>query len=325
MRETYSTLLQTSQDFCIDDETSTTSGLSASSTFLARQINSTIQYLFQEIRNYKSQPLPKTMSTVEDQIYYHYPPNLLSIESVTLEIGEIDYPLMVINSRAKWDQLQQLDITSSTVPQYYFPRQSDFGIYPTPTEDDLTVTLVANYLPSRLSVIDYVTGTVAVTQNSVTVTGTDTTFTAAMVGRWFCETDSDGNTVGNWYKISAYSSATSITLESVFEESSLSGSTYIIAQSPEIPEELHEYIPYRAAASYYATIRRDSEQAQRLMNYFYTGDYYNPNRGGGIRGGVLGIINRYKNTGRANSQIANLHKQMSGSISEVWATTLEEA
>lgn len=324
MRETYSTLLQQCKDFCIDDETSTTSGLSASSSFLSRQINNTIQYLFQEIRNYKSQPLPKTMNTVEDQTYYHNPPNLLSIESITLEIGEIDYPLTVINSQSEWDRLQQVDITSSTIPLYYFPRQSDFGIYPTPTEDDLTVTLVGNFLPSRLSVVDDSTGTVSVTQDSITVTGVGTAFTSAMIGRWFCEADSNGLAVGNWYRVTSYASTTSIELESVFEETSLSGSSYIIAQSPEIPEELHQYIPYRAAASYYATIRRDPTQAQRLMNYFYTGDYFNPNRGGGIKGGVLGIINRYKNTGRGNSQIANLHKSRSGGRSEAWTVELTE-
>ena len=52
MKETYSTLTQTTKDFCIDDETSTTDGLSASNAFIARQINDAVQYLFQQIRNY---------------------------------------------------------------------------------------------------------------------------------------------------------------------------------------------------------------------------------------------------------------------------------
>ena len=324
MKETYSTLLQQCKDLCIDDETTTTTGLSASSTFLAREINSTIQYLFQEIRNYKTQPLPKTMTTVEDQTYYHNPPNLLNIESLTMTIGDVDYPLNVIGSQKEWNRLQQLDITSSTVPQYYFPRQSDFGIYPTPA-DAYTVTLVGNYLPKRLTVADYDDGTVSTTQNDATVTGSGTAFTSAMVGRWFCETDSSGLTIGNWYRITSFASTTSLELESVFEETALSGSSYVIAQSPEILEELHQFIPYRAAATYYATIRKDTEQAQRLMNYFYTGDFYNLNRGGGIKGGILGVINRYKNTGRSNSQIANIHKQRGGWRREAWTVTLETA
>lgn len=323
MKETYSTLLQTAQDLVIDDKSTTQTSLSAPSAFLARENNNTIQYLFQQLRNYKTIPTPKTMSTVEDQIYYHYPPGLLNLESIAMTIGDINYPLKPINSQATWDHFQQLDITSSGVPQYYFPRQYDFGIYPTPAEDDLTVTLTGSYLPRRLSIADYDTGTVVVTQNSQTVTGTDTTFTAAMVGRWFCEADSNGLTTGNWYKIGAFTSSTVITLQSYFEETSLSGATYIIGQSPEIPEELHQYIPYRSAANYLATTRRNPTKAQTLLNYFYTGDYSNNNRGGGIKGGILGIINRYNNTGRSNSQLVRLNKKNYNHWrDERWAITL---
>lgn len=321
-RETYSTLLQTTKDFCIDDSTSSTTSLSNTQAFLARQINATITYLYNQIKNYKTQPTPRTASTVADQIYYHNPPGLINIESITVTIGSAVYPLKPIHSQDVWDHYQQLDITSSDIPLFYFPRQYDFGIYPTP-DAVRTMTIVGNYLPLRMSIADYTDGTVAVSQNSATVTGTSTTFTSAMVGRWFCEADSGGLAVGNWYKISAFGSTTSITLESVFEESALSGSNYIIAQSPEIPEEMHEYIPYRSASIYYSTVRRDAKRAQELLNFFYTGDFGNPNRGGGVKGGILGVINEYKNKGRGNSQIINMHKvPYEHWRDERWAITL---
>lgn len=324
MRETYSTLLQTSKDFAVDASITSTNDLTNTQTFLARQINATITYLFGLIKNYKTQPVPRTFSTVIDQVYYHNLPGLISIESMVMTIGDQDYPLKPIHSQATWDHFQQLDITSSDIPQFYFPRQSDFGIYPTPSAVR-TVTIVGNFLPLRLSVVDYTTGTISVAQNSQAVTGSGTTFTAAMVGRWLCEADSNGLAVGNWYRISAYTSATSITLETVFEETALSGSTYIIGQSPELPEEMHEYIPYRTAAVYYSTVRRDPKRAQELLNFFYTGDFGNPNRGGGIRGGILGIISEYKNKGRGNSQIVDLHKVRGDAWrDERWATTLTE-
>ena len=317
MRETFSTLLQTTQNFCIDDSTSSTSGLTDTSTFLTGRINDSIQFLFNLTRNYKSIALPKTMTTVADQIYYHYPPGMMNIESVTLTIGDVDYPLRVINSQEKWDQLQELDITSASVPQYIFPRRDDFGIYPT-VDDAYTVTLVGNYLPVKISTADYTTGTVSITQNDETVTGVGTTFTSAMIGRWFV-----GNSDGNWYRVASYSSATSIELESAFEGTSLSGDSYIIGQSPDLPEEMHQFIPYQAAASYYSTVRRDPEQAQRLLNYFYTGDYYNTSRSGKIEGGILNIINRYKNTGRSNSQLNRLHKgDFNQWRREAWAAQL---
>jgi len=326
MRETFSSLLLTTQNLCIDSSTSSTTALSATDTVLGRNINDTIQYLFQEIRNYKTQPLPKTFSTAASQTYYHIPSGLIAFESVNIAVGDINYPLKPVNNQYMWDRLLQLDITSSDIPQYYFPRQYDFGIYPKPNAV-YTSTIVGNFLPTRLSVADYSEGTVAVTQNSATVTGTSTTFTAAMVGRWFCEADSNGLPIGRWYKITSFTSTTVVTLETVFEETALSGSKYVIVQTPEIPEELHQYIPYRAAANYYATLRRDPTQAQTLMNYFFTGDYSNSNRGGGIKGGVLGVINRYKNVGRSNSQITTLNKKnfVNHWRDEAWATTLSGA
>lgn len=55
---------------------------------------------------------------------------------------------------------------------------------------------------------DYTTGTVEVAVTTGAVTGTGTTFTAAMVGRGFKAT---GHTV--WYRVKTYTSATSIVIE----------------------------------------------------------------------------------------------------------------
>lgn len=326
-RETWSSLLQTTQDLCVDATTTSTTSISSSDVFLARNINNTIQYLFGLIKNYKTQPLPRTFQTDPDQTdprFYHYPPGLLSLESVTIATSnDIQQPLRIINSQQTWDRYQEFPQTAD-FPQYYFPRQYDFGIWPTPSAVR-TGTVVGNYLPQKLSIGDYSSGTVTVGQNTITVTGLGTTFTADMVGRWFCQTDSTGIPVGNWYRVSAFSSTTVLTLESYFEEAGLSASNYVIAQSPELPEELHEYIPYRAAAAYFRGPRRDGERAQEYMNYFYTGDDANPNRGGGIKGGVLGVLNEYKNKGRGNSPIATLNHARDSYIPEAWKTTLTEA
>lgn len=327
MRETYSRLLQTTKDFCVDDGTVSTTELSSTALFLANQINNTISYLYQKIKNYKTQSLPYTLSTVADQIYYHYPPRTQSVVSAVVTVGDINYPLTIIHSQEHWDKLQQTTVAASTIPLYAFPRQYDFGIYPTP-DAAYTTTLLVNQLPSRLSVVDESQGTIAVSQNGTTVTGTNTAFTSAMVGRWFCITDTDGIPTGNWYKVKTYSSSTSISLETVFEESSVSGARYVIGQSPEIPEELHEYIPYRAAAIYYSTMRREPQKAQELLNFFYTGDFTKTSRTGKMDGGVLGVVSEYKHMGRGSSPINMMGKSVKGFISpwqEAWATTLTEA
>lgn len=58
------------------------------------------------------------------------------------------------------------------------------------------------------TVKDYSTGTVAVTQASGTVTGTGTTWVSGMVNRWLRV-----GSAGDLYKITAFSSTTSITIE----------------------------------------------------------------------------------------------------------------
>lgn len=327
MRETFGTILKTTQNYCIDDETSSSNSLSDSRTFLKREINKSVQYIQRKLNMYKTRGTPKTMSTVADQIYYHYPPGLNNIVSATMDIGDRHYPMEILSNQMVWDRYQEVEILANRILQYVFPRQYDFGIYPTPG-DVYTVTLVGNYLPQRMSAEDYNDGTVSVSQNSQTVTGSGTTFTSNMVGRWFCEANSDGDAIGNWYKISAFGSTTSLTLQSFFEESSLSASNYVIGESPEIPEEAQEFIPYKAAASYYATVRKDPEQAQKLLNYFFTGDFANPRRSGKLEGGILDIVSRYKNEGRGASPLIRMHKgQYDGRnpFDERWSTTLTSA
>jgi len=69
----------------------------------------------------------------------------------------------------------------------------------------------------------YNTGSVTVTQDSTTVTGSGTTFTAAMVGRMFKVDDDD-----NYYEISAYVSATEVTLASAYTDTTTAGASYNI-------------------------------------------------------------------------------------------------
>ena len=327
MRETFGTLLQQTKNYCIDDSASDpNSSLTNTEALLKTEINNAIIYMLRKLNMYKTIPLARTMTTVADQIYYHMFSGLNSITSAVMTIGDIDYPMEIISSRTRWDRLQQLTVAASTIPLYIFPRQHSFGIYPTP-QDAYTVTVVGNYLPIRLTVDDYNTGTVDTTQNSTTITGTNTVFTSTMENRWFCVTDGT-NPNGRWYRIGSYASTTSFTLETYFEEPDLSGTNYVIGESPEIPEESHYLIPYKAAAAYYATVRRDAEQAQRLLNYFYTGDYFNSERRGKIEGGFLGIVSRYKHQGRGSSPLIKMHRTRYdrwNSLNEAWSAVLSEA
>ncbi len=233
-RETFGTSLQASKDYTIDPSTGSSTNISNTEKFLKSEINKTVRYIFSRVRMYKSQLVPQTMSTVADQIFYSYPPGIDSIETITMTVGDLSYPLFPISSQYEWDRLKIIEFAADTIPKYFFPRKYDFGIYPTP-QDAYTVTLVANNMPKDMFADDYNAGTISVSQNSQTVTGSSTVFTAAMVGRWFASADSNAFVNGNWYRIGAFSSTTSITLQSFFEDTALSGSAYVIGESPEIP------------------------------------------------------------------------------------------
>lgn len=84
----------------------------------------------------------------------------------------------------------------------------------------------------------YNTGTVTVTLNSTTVTGSGTTFTAAMVGRQF-----KVGTSSPIYTIAQYTSATSIELDLVYGGTTTAGASYIIYQSYfTVPSDFHQFI-----------------------------------------------------------------------------------
>lgn len=70
---------------------------------------------------------------------------------------------------------------------------------------------------------EYATGTVDVTAGSATVTGTGTTFTAAMVGRKFRVS---GDTAS--YTIKTFSSTTSLILDQLYEGTTATGASYSI-------------------------------------------------------------------------------------------------
>lgn len=306
------------KDFTIDDKNTSNSNLTNTELYLKRQTNLAVQFTLNKLKkSFKTKNLPQTMSTTIDQQYYSYPPGLNRIDTATIDNDTTIPPLRVVHNQTEWDQINSGPVTSG-IPSHIFMRSRDFGLFPIP-KAAYTITLTGRFYPRNMYAADYSTGTVAITQNSATVTGTGTTFTSEMVGRYLCETDSNGEPIGEFYKIGAFVSTTSLTLETVFEESSLSGATYLIGESPNLPPEVHELIPYRVASIYYGTKRRSASRAQEFSNFYWTGDWGNPNRRGRIEGGILGFIQDYALHGSDNSQLLNLNEPIRHDfLSEEW-------
>ena len=325
MRMTFGELVQQATDICIDDQSVTYTGMTDSLTFIKREINNTISDIFALMKEYRLQPAPKVIQTSSGQIYYTYPSGLMTPESFTVDIGTMTPDLVIIQAQEDWNRLQRLPVTSG-FPTSVFPRRDDFGIYPTPSQT-FDISITGMYQPARLFATDYTAGVVTVTSASTTLTVNGGTFSEDMVGRWFCLTDpTSGVPTGQWYRVAGYTSTSVLTLSRAYTEASGAGKTYIIGESPEIPEELHQYIPYRAGSIYWNVRRMDSGRAKELDNFFFTGDINNPNRQGRITGGIMASMYDMKNKGRGNSNLVETAGGSYGNLTDtIWGTTLHDS
>lgn len=243
-----------------------------------------------------------TASTVAAQQYYSYPVGTVGVDSATITIGSVQYTLSPIYSQSQWNWFNALQIQPTAIPQLIFPRKDDFGIWPIP-QAVYTITFQRFFRDRNMLVDDYSTGTVSLTGGSSTLIGSGTTFTPAMVGRWFTVTNTATPGQGYWYRIATYTNATTLVLDNTWASDDATGTTYRIGESPEIPEEGHIMLPSGTAADFYAGLRNDPDNASRFDNMFWTGSYTSTNRDmddKSISAGLIGLINKYKDRERDN-------------------------
>jgi hypothetical protein len=232
-----------------------------------------------------------------------------------MSVGGVNYVLRPINSQSEWNNLNEIDFSGTTIPQYFFERRYDFGIYPIP-QAAYTITANSNLQPAEMIEDDYTTGDITVTQDAQLIVGNNgATFDSTFVSRWF---RADGDS--RWYKINTYIDPNELNLQTYYEGESQSNIPYVIGQSPEVPEELHKYIPFGAAADFYA-LRKDFASSQAMENYFYTGDFNNSSRKPSMaRGGLLAAVSRYST--RGNQSIVNRRRATISRFDERWTATL---
>lgn len=323
---TFSEIQQQVIDIAIDDQSTSYTGMTDSLTFIKREINNTVSDIFTLMKEYRLEPPPKTIQTEASTTYYPYPPGLMRAESFTSTLTTMRPPLKIVQSQKEWDSLQTITNTSGFAT-YVFPRRDDFGVYPTPSSE-YTITIVGTYQPVRMTVDDYTSGVVRVVNGDKTIVTTGSTLTSAMVDRWFSLTDSTSRiSNGAWYRLAEFTNDSHMELSRTFYESSAEGQTFVIGQSPELPEELHQYIAYKVGSVYWQTRRGDANKAQELSNYFYTGDFNNINRRGKMIGGVLATLNDLQNKGRGSSNLIETGGETGGDFisNTIWGTTLSDS
>lgn len=230
-------------------------------------INDSLRYLTTKyFFNERSQVVPG--GTVASQQEYDLPYNIKTIINVYISVGNIRYQLTECPTRQFWDSLNFVPYTSD-IPQYYYIFNKKINVFPTPASSANPITIQYKIRLRDLSQADYATGTVTLTGGSSVVTGSGTTFTADMVGRWIYATPPTGD--GNWYEIGTYTSDTVLGLVNQYQGLTASGITTLIGEMPILPEDYQDLPIYRACSIYFTTRVPDPTRATTFQQLYDQG------------------------------------------------------
>lgn len=182
-----------------------------------------------------------TQDTVASQQGYFKPYDCDKIIAIKVQNGDVQYVLNQVKNRDDFNLLTEVGLESDYITHFYVEDRKVL-LYPTPATSGNDITIYYKKRVIDLSNADYTTGTITATNGSTTIAGAGTTFTAAMVGRYI-----KVNEDGYWYKITAFTNATTITIEQNYQGTTAAGAGYTIGAMPPIPEN------YQEAPAYYAT------------------------------------------------------------------------
>lgn len=202
--------------------------------------------------------------------FYNLPNDLDQLISVTIQTGSNIYTPIEAPTREFWDNLN-ITTYNSNYPEWYFIFNGQLGFWPTPSTADQTITYSYDQLVKNLSIADYTTGTLSVTINTVAVTGSGTTWTSAMVGRWIQITPTDSATTsgdGFWYQISSVTSATALILTKPYTGATVSGGAYTLGQVSFLPDPYQDMPVYWAVHIYYSSVQPDLQRANNFLGIY---------------------------------------------------------
>lgn len=188
--------------------------------------------------------------------YYPIPYNCQTIRKIKVNVNNTVYSLREIKSEAEWERLNMVS-NSSDVPTAFFvkPSTREFGIYPIPSTDGYTITINFKKRVIDYGADDYSEGTVTITSGESEITGSGTSWTSAMVGRYIKITN-------YWYEITKVTDATHLTIRGEFGEDTVSGGNYVIAEIVPLLEGSENAPLYFALARYFDS-REDRAQADK--------------------------------------------------------------
>jgi hypothetical protein len=213
--------------------------------------------------------LEKQYTTTTDSTnqFVSLPSYVDRVSSVYITIGSIRYSPTEATTREMWDAMNIFTIKSD-IPDWWYAFDGKVGLYPTPSTSGNTITINSKRQVKDLSVADYITGTITTTATVAgvtTVTGSSTTWTTQMIGRYLQITEGGSNTGdGYWYEIATVPSSTSLTLVRNYGGTAITAgsASYTIGQVGYLPEPYQILPIYMALEVYFTSIDPQADKAQ---------------------------------------------------------------
>lgn len=205
--------------------------------------------------------IEESVNTVPDQEYVEIPNHIRRIVSARQTNGSVPnsttYLPKLIFDPTKWDLIISSNLGTSDVPYFGYERNGRFYIQPIPSGAN-SIKLRGRLIIRDVNIDDYITGSiVSITNGATTVTGSGTTWTTSMAGRWIRITESDTANKGDgyWYEIASVTSTTVLELKKPYQGTSVSVGTaaYLLGQITYEPESYQMAPIYRAVAQYWDT------------------------------------------------------------------------
>ena len=247
---------------------------SANLTLLDQLINDAHRYLLEK---YFFNESSTTIVTVAQQQFYDLPYDYSKLKTGTITIGDLKWTPTEILSRADWDKLNVFPYYSD-IPNNFFIYNNQIGFWPIPSTAGNTITFNYKRRVTDLTLADYTTGTVTATNGSTTITGAGTGFLANYLpsagsvlnlNLWIKVTPPGGD--GNWYQISAITSATVLTLVNEYQGGTIAGASFTIGQMPLLLEDYHDLLVYRPLMIYFSTIQDNPNKKKEFTDLYETG------------------------------------------------------
>lgn len=233
----------------------------------------------------------RTITTVASQQAYDLPYDCDLVRSVSVVVSSKRYTPRLSPSQEHWDSLNLTSYTSD-IPEFYYVQSGQVLLWPTPVSAGNTIRITQKTTPIDLSVADYTDGTITTATNGdATITGSGTTFTDNMVGRYMRITYADTANTGDglWYEIASVTSATELELVREYGGNSIAAgsASYIIGQMPLLPEAFHELPWYKAIGEYW--IKEGDSRGARYLEMH--GEF--PSRHRPASGKIANLIKAY--------------------------------